>query len=1217
LPCREVMSGIEGLFSLGLSMAAIPGEAEGGVLKALKAIQDTYEKLQAVMEVLSQLGAIEKAVGKVTDINKLSTSIAALGANDTLEMPSDVDLKLMSQNVQAALANVPSTGGLNQDKANLIAAVNSLVIVGSALVDSQTKASSLLVQMANLNRQKTINSDQQARMSALTNALHLRDSKTPPDINSINLIGTTGQLQYQLRQVLLNLSQTLQLQNGALQFQYFGTPLPITSFTLLNLMTVISSQDQAINNALQKLNPQPQAVPDPIKVIVTNVQARKLSGGQVFQVSIGLDRSEFCNYDMVRIDRVVPNITNIKSTNSGNYEIHLSTQAKPFYDRDYSRTAWTYASDRRQFGPYVYNVQSGAAQFGTGTGTFADKVTHLTPFSDWEISLPNDVQNNQGIAFSGLLVDIELDFYITAHYDDPTRFSAANLKQARVVQSAPMVRGVPFQNNLELFALPSAPVAAPASAPVGRTLTALATPTATSGSAPSLANLEAQMFQNQAVMQKWDAVFSVLVGPVNAFLYQQFQAYIAQLDPKNSDNLMQITAYYCDGVSQFRGVWFTNVTKMVFKLSNPLLEFVPGNDSVTVRQNILSGSINTGTLEVTQTGFDPGKCQLVDGDVNFTAAQATGTLTLSVNGVFENNMQVKLTSTGTLPVPLQPATDYWIVNWASSGGTTTLQLSATAGGTPIALTSAGSGTQTITPDIDWGDPMTVDVSKNPYVIGNVSLTRVSGIVEPPSGQGSASETHTVVLDFPTGAFQLNKFAVNPPNFDPDHHATSISAALANFYATNEIQYQVQTINYTNLSQDAALQPTKFLFNAQNTNAGNNILQMFIATTGAVQQATTLNLNEPVAYDPSNPIPGQSDFMVSLMVSTKLMFQHIFVDSFNQGGTNIQVSAIDPGNDFTAWSAQISQGSVTGNVPFKDSYTIDNTDTQFRITSTSNDLTWSLTGLTFSHSLDSGIALNYSNGTASPPSGGTIINFQYRQWYTSQYSSGWGSWQDASAVAYINMNGAYPLQVTGTGSQQKVTFQNLDPTIQFQQGSDLVPQSGCQCNDNDIKIALLSSLGDNVPGTLKTYLEQITFQPISVFALENLLFPADQLITMKQAVVPGDLLVVGSFLAQVRQKSPTYNVTISAASGAKGSFGGVSFQNGQGTGSVTKTGVLPQFQFTYGPIDPTYGGQVNYSIDIEAGTVSPANLIVVVDQPDPQGSPANVILLPPGYGPITP
>lgn len=1177
-----VFSAVSGLFDVALSMAAIPGEAEGGVLKALVAIKDTFDKIKAVTEVLDQVQAAQSAIDQSGSLNDLSDTIATTSATGNLKLPTQLDFQTLAQNVNAALANVPNDGSLNQDKANLVAAVNTLSDIGSALLQARANASQTAVEIANQSRLKLINAQQQARMSALTTALHLGDSTRPPDIASIDLIGITGALQYQLKQVLSVLARTLELQDGAVQYEYFGDPETITSFTLQNLMAVVVAQDQHALDALQLLDPQPQDVPSPITFTVKDVRATRLTGSNSFRFQIQLNDANFRDYDMVRIRRVVPRVTGIKGSNNGNYEIALACQATPFQDRDYSRMSRTFSTVRRSFGPYVYDVKSGAAKFGDGTGTFAKKVTQLTPFSTWEISVPGDRANNQGLE-TAILVNVEVDFYITAHYDDP----------AMRTRPRPLLAGRRARMPAAAFAL-AADVAP----------------------GPTLSSLEAQMYQNQEVLQGWDAAFSVLVGPVNAFLFQQFQQHT-----KNSNNLMTVASYYCENVLPFRGIYFTNVTKLNFQLSNPLLEFIPGNDSVTVTQNIVSGSIDSGTLVVAQTGFDPSKCQLVDQTVNFVVDTASSVLTLSVNPVFYNAMNVLLSSTGTLPAPLVPNTDYWVVNWQSAGGKTTLQLSATAGGSPIVLTNAGSGTHSIAADIDWSAPVVVNLSKSPYVKGSVPLARIDGLVVPPSGQGFKSDTVTVVLDFPAGAFTLNNFAVDPPNWDPDHHATEISNALANYFATNEIKYQVQTINLTNLAKDPVLTPSHFALNAATTRAGNNILQMLIATTGQVQNAHTIQVDEPVPYDANNPLPGISNFSASLMLSSKLTFEHVFVDNFNKGSTNLQVQTVAPAQGFQAYSAKISQGSASAVVQFKDEYEVRGYKVQYRISSSGNNLSWDLTGTQFLRSDGGGIALSYTNGTASPPSGGTNVSFQYRKYIPPQsggrgvYIPGhWADWQDSSATAYVTMKGSYPLQVKGSGTSQLIGFTTTEPSVTFDKSSDLAPASDCDCNDNDVKIALLNALGTSVPQTLKANMDQITFNSISVFALESLLFPADQLITMQQALVPGDLLVVGSFLTAVRKTAASYNVTISAASGAKGIFGQTSFQNGQGTSSATVNNLPKSFVFQYGPIRPELGGLVTYTVDIEAGTVSPATILLVVDQPDPDNNPQQVVLLPPGFGP---
>jgi hypothetical protein len=1211
---QAVMGIVTGIFSLGVAFAGIPAAAEKGVLDALKALKDVYDKLQAVMLVIKQLAAIQKTITKdLSKINELASSIQAASDAGDLQMPSAVDLEMIPNNVEAALQNVPVSGKLQQDKANLIAAVRNLVIIGTALLSAQTQASQLLVEIANNTRLKTINGQQQGKMSALTNALNLSNPGVPPDLASIDLIGTTGQLQFQLKQVLSSLAKVLTYQNGAIQFTYFGQPVPITSFSLNQLLAVISSQDLSIINAIQNLNPQPQKVDKPITVKISSIPYKQLINGTFKRITVQLSDPGFRNYVMVRIDRVVPRIIGVTSTASGNYEIALDTQAQPFVDLDPERQTRTFASTRRAFGPYVYDVATGVPQFGTNTGTFANKVTHITPFTDWNISLPAK-STNKGIQFNELLIDIEIDFYITAIYNDPVQALWRTMRRAIAARKV-----VPMHFR------------AAAEADVEQAIRA-----AVPDSSPTLAYLEGQMYQNQAVLSGWDAAFNMLSGPVNAFLNQQFQAYLKVLNPGNTTGLMTIQAsYFGTPVPNPRTPWTSQVTVISIDLTNPLLQFVASSDQATVQQYIKGGKVTAGSVDVNGTTtvpstFIPGNAYLPAGPLTFTADLQTNELVISTLNVLGNGLgSIYLSTSGTLPAPLQVGNptqftnEYFIVGWRQTATETRIQLSADqAPGAPaIKLTSAGSGTQTLNLSVYWGQPAVVDTSKSPYVYANVQLSTIKGIVVPPPGQGTKDDTLTVTLDFPSGSFLLRNVTVQPPNWDPKPDATQISAAIANYYAQNEIKFIVQTINTKDLASDTELTPTKFVINCMNTNAGNNVLQLLMVTTSKPPNQRTLTLNEPVAYDPAGPVPGSSDFMISLMISSQLTFQHVFVDSFNQGGTGFQVVAIQPQHDYEAWSAKISQGIVVAPVNWKNPYQVNGHDTNFRISSTTNNLTWDISGLTFQRTQTDGIALAYSNGTANPPTGGTNVNFEYQQYLydpgVPPYTPGrwyWTNWRGASATAYVTMAGVYPLQVTNVGSNQLIGFSTTNPTVTVDKSSDLKPTGACECNDNDIKIALMGALSDAVPTQLQQNMQKITFKPLSIMALESLLFPASQLIAMSTAKVPSATLVVGSFLAQVRKKNANYTVTIPASAGAQGVFNNIKFVNGTTVNSVTVSNLPAQFTFTYGPISPAVGGLVNYAIDIEKGTVNPP-LIAVVFQPDTTANPQNVALLLPGY-PIT-
>jgi len=219
------------------------------------------------------------------------------------------------------------------------------------------------------------------------------------------------------------------------------------------------------------------------------------------------------------------------------------------------------------------------------------------------------------------------------------------------------------------------------------------------------------------------------------------------------------------------------------------------------------------------------------------------------------------------------------------------------------------------------------------------------------------------------------------------------------------------------------------------------------------------------------------------------------------------------------------------------------------------------------------------------------------------------------MAYVTLTGYYPLEVFGRGEDQLVKFSTTLPKVEISKSSDLKPTGACECNNNDLKIALLEALASAVPEKLQENMDQITFQPVSIMALESLLFPADQLVTMSNAVVPSGTLVVGTFLAKVRKESAgnKYNVTVAASAGAKGVFGGTSFQNGTATPMVTVNNVDGNnINISYGPISSANGKVIDYTIDVVAGSVTPEGLIAVVQQPDPENHPEDIYLLLPGY-----
>jgi len=125
----------------------------------------------------------------------------------------------------------------------------------------------------------------------------------------------------------------------------------------------------------------------------------------------------------------------------------------------------------------------------------------------------------------------------------------------------------------------------------------------------TLGSLLTQMYQNKEVLQGWDAVLNLLEGAVNTFFQQQWAGLT------HGAGRMSIAAVWCEGVNPapVGGGYYTTVHCFSTELGPPLFQFQSGRAQVTVRQNILSGSLTTGTMPV-PANFNPANCDCTPND---------------------------------------------------------------------------------------------------------------------------------------------------------------------------------------------------------------------------------------------------------------------------------------------------------------------------------------------------------------------------------------------------------------------------------------------------------------------------------------------------------------------------------------------------------------------------------------------------------------------------
>jgi len=164
------------------------------------------------------------------------------------------------------------------------------------------------------------------------------------------------------------------------------------------------------------------------------------------------------------------------------------------------------------------------------------------------------------------------------------------------------------------------------------------------------------------------------------------------------------------------------------------------------------------------------------------------------------------------------------------------------------------------PRVTWGPVQSIDVGSNPTIMATVQLTSVTGLINP--------TTHTIVLDFATGAFTVNNITLQGVT------SQELSDQIKSWFATSDMTYQVASLDFADGSSNPTLTPTQFQFNVIKTNSGNIIVQLLITTNGSPSAGIPIVLE---------PIPTASGYTCSLMISSRIVFSNILCAGFNSAG----------------------------------------------------------------------------------------------------------------------------------------------------------------------------------------------------------------------------------------------------------------------------------------------------------------------------------------------
>jgi hypothetical protein len=245
----------------------------------------------------------------------------------------------------------------------------------------------------------------------------------------------------------------------------------------------------------------------------------------------------------------------------------------------------------------------------------------------------------------------------------------------------------------------------------------------------------------------------------------------------------------------------------------------------------------------------------------------------------------------------------------------------------------------------------------------------------------------------------------------------------------------------------------------------------------------------------------------MMVRSELIFKEVLPQSLRNNGWPLQ--GVNPGSTAKAWSGKFIGASVIGTVDLsKLNHTSSNsggrgggsfTEYTYSIPG-GKDVSWSLVDTTITAQANGQMYYSGSRGQS----------LQYNQHScTTVYPCFWNCTRCRDSMlatdVTIEVRASLPLGVDGSGRNQ---------TIQIKTTSQAVTVSGHlsgggPSDSDDLAAQVNQQIQSQVPQQIVQKLS-IQFEAVSVFALKNLLFPANNYITFSSCGVPGDLILLGNF-----------------------------------------------------------------------------------------------------------
>lgn len=389
------------------------------------------------------------------------------------------------------------------------------------------------------------------------------------------------------------------------------------------------------------------------------------------------------------------------------------------------------------------------------------------------------------------------------------------------------------------------------------------------------------------------------------------------------------------------------------------------------------------------------------------------------------------------------------------------------------------------------DPATV--IKGETLTANIKIGQVQGTITTPGGNHNVL---TVQLDMKEGSFDVSNMNLS------NEQLLDFNMAVKAYFAANPVIFIINQLDLTNIPTLEDLKPKGFYFKPLKTPSGNEMLQLYIQTGNR----NLLDYSQTFLNNVPEPIPQGQE--CSLMLRSELFYNAVMPQSMK--AQSWKMAGVNPGSEQKAWSGKFTEASVKGDVdlsPLNHSSTSSgqyggsNTDYTYYIPG-GNTINWSMAGTTLASLSDGRM---WMSGTQS-----NKINFTQKAcstYWPCLFNCG-PRCSESGLSTDVNMNvqANLPVAVEGTGRNQsiKIAMSNQAVTVTGHMSG------GGPSGSDDLMAQVNQKIQQQIPAQIVKNMN-VPFDAISVFALKNLLFPSDNVIKFEAAKVPGDLLIVGTFV----------------------------------------------------------------------------------------------------------